>query len=81
MRILDTRDFINEGFINGAINIPLRSTFATWTGTLLKHDENLVILADEGKEKESIERLARIGYDNISGYLEGGFKTIKENAI
>ena len=27
---------------------------------------------DEGKEREAIMRLARVGYDNVIGYLAGG---------
>jgi len=31
-----------------------------------------MILAPLGKEKEAVLRLARIGYSNVLGYLEGG---------
>ena len=31
-----------------------------------------MVLAPVGKEKEAILRLARIGYSNVLGYLEGG---------
>jgi len=34
-----------------------------------------LIVADEGKEQESIIRLSRVGYDHAIGYLNGGFKT------
>jgi hypothetical protein len=32
-------------------------------------------LSDDGKEEQSVMRLARIGYHNVLGYLEGGFGT------
>jgi len=31
-------------------------------------------VADEGRKKEVVIRLARVGYDNALGYLKGGFK-------
>jgi hydroxyacylglutathione hydrolase len=35
--------------------------------------QELLIVADEGREAEVITRLARVGYDNALGYLKGGF--------
>lgn len=35
------------------------------------------MICDEGREKEAVVRLSRIGYDNVLGYLEGGIKTWK----
>ena len=80
--ILDTResDKFEKGFIKGSINIGLDGMFAIWAGTILNIDRPLVIVCDEGKEEESISRLARVGYENIAGFLEGGFETwIKNN--
>lgn len=72
--ILDTRipDVFEKGFIPGSLNIGLNGTFAVWVGTLVDISRPLVIVADEGKEYESILRLARVGYENIKGYLKGG---------
>lgn len=46
--------------------------FAHWIGTLFKPDTQLIVLTPPGKEKEAVTRLARIGYENVVGYLEGG---------
>ena len=46
--------------------------FAIWVGTLVPIDRILVIVAPEGRESEAMLRLARVGYENVSGYLEGG---------
>ncbi len=75
--VLDTRDPLNfsAGFVPGAINIGLNGDFAVWVGTLTHADAQLLLVADPGKEKEAIERLARIGYDKVLGYLEGGMHT------
>ena len=74
---LDTRipDNFEKGFIKGAMNIGLNGTYAQWVGTLVDIARPLVIVADEGKEEESISRLARVGYENVKGYLKGGMKT------
>ena len=38
-----------------------------------------MIVADPGKEEFSIVTLLRIGYENILGYLEGGFDNYVRN--
>lgn len=75
--ILDTRipDQFENGFIPGAINIGLNGQFAIWAGSLLPIHRELVLVCEEGKEDESVLRLARVGFDKILGYLQGGFST------
>jgi rhodanese-related sulfurtransferase len=34
----------------------------------------LVLLTEIGKEKETIVRLARVGFDKVKGYLESGYE-------
>lgn len=77
--ILDVRhpDEFEKGFIPGAINIGLDGMFAIWVGTLIPIDRILVIVAPEGRESEAVLRLARVGYENVSGYLEGGIAAWK----
>lgn len=74
--IIDTRkpqDF-NKGFIPNSVNIGIDGSFATWVGTLIPSvKQELLIVADTGREAEVITRLARVGYDNALGYLKGGF--------
>lgn len=78
--ILDTRsktDFAN-GFIPGSIFIGLDGSFAVWVGALITDlQQPILFIADEGREKEVVTRLARVGYDNPIGYLEGGFDAWK----
>jgi glyoxylase-like metal-dependent hydrolase (beta-lactamase superfamily II)/rhodanese-related sulfurtransferase len=79
--ILDTRkaEKFGEGFIPNSINIGIDGSFATWVGTLIPDvKQNLLIVADKGREEEIITRLARVGYDNALGYLEGGFDQWKQ---
>jgi hydroxyacylglutathione hydrolase len=72
--VLDTRDPMDfaAGFIFGAINIGLTGDFAVWVGTMIDAETQLLLIAEPGKEKEAVERLARIGYENVLGYLQGG---------
>jgi rhodanese-related sulfurtransferase len=73
--LLDTRspDAFAAGHIPGAVNIGLGGTYAAWAGTLLPADERIVVVAEAGKEQESATRLARVGYERVVGYLDGGF--------
>jgi glyoxylase-like metal-dependent hydrolase (beta-lactamase superfamily II)/rhodanese-related sulfurtransferase len=73
--ILDTRasTVFTEGFVPEAISIGLDGRFAEWAGTMLPYDQPLVLVTEPGKEKESVTRLARVGIDNVQGYLEGSF--------
>jgi rhodanese-related sulfurtransferase len=72
--ILDTRvaDVFEKGFIPGSLNIGLNGMFAVWVGTLIDIDRTLVLITDEGKESETVLRLARVGYEKVAGYLDGG---------
>lgn len=78
--ILDSRnpaDF-TMGFVPGSINIGLNGRYAEWAGTLLSFEEPILIVAEPGKEKESLIRLTRVGFDKIAGYLSGGFAAWQE---
>lgn len=72
--IIDTRnpDDFELGFIKGAINIGLNGQFAIWAATLFDLSQRIILVCEEGKEKESVDRLARTGFDQMYGYLEGG---------
>jgi len=53
--------------------------FAPWVGALiLDYKQPILLVTPEGKENETITRLARVGYDNTIGYLKGGFETWKK---
>jgi glyoxylase-like metal-dependent hydrolase (beta-lactamase superfamily II)/rhodanese-related sulfurtransferase len=78
---LDTRlsNEFADGFVPGAISIGLDGRFAEWAGSLLPFDKPFVLVTEPGKEKESVVRLARVGFDQMCGYLEGGFETWKNS--
>lgn len=74
--MIDTRDAAEfaAGFIPNSINIGIDGNFATWVGTLVPDvKQTLLIITQPGREEEVITRLARVGYDNCIGYLQGGY--------
>jgi rhodanese-related sulfurtransferase len=75
--ILDTRhaDVFTQGFIPGSVFIGLEGRFAEWAGSLLPFDAPIVLVTEPGKEKETIVRMARVGFSTIKGFLDGGYAT------
>lgn len=71
--VVDTRipDEFEMGFVPGSISIGLNGDYAIWAGSLIDFQTPVVLVTEEGKELESIVRLARIGYENVVGYLKG----------
>ena len=77
-RILDVREPADfEGaHLEGSLSIALDGKYATWAGTLLTPEEQIVIVAEPGREEEAAVRLGRIGFDNVAGYLQGGMQVL-----
>lgn len=74
--IIDSRDpdVFAEGFVPRSINIGLQGMFAPWVGTLIVDvQQPILLVAEPGTEKEAVTRMARVGFDNVIGYLDGGF--------
>ncbi len=73
--LLDTRNAVEftQGFIPGSISIGLEGRFAEWAGSILPFESPILLVTEPGKEKESIIRMARVGFNNVKGYLNGGF--------
>ncbi len=78
--VLDVRpehEFI-LGHIPNSIFIGLHGAFAPWVGALiLDLKQPILLVTPKGKEKETVTRLSRVGYDNTLGYLKGGFSSWK----
>lgn len=83
--ILDVRyqsEFV-KGFIPNSIFIGIDGGFAPWVGTIIKNTKTPILLVvDKDRLNETITRLARVGFDNVIGYLEGGINSwIKEGEV
>ena len=57
------------GHFRGAVNVPAEGRFAEQAGTVLDPADDLVVIAPENREEEVVTRLARIGFDQVTGYL------------
>jgi glyoxylase-like metal-dependent hydrolase (beta-lactamase superfamily II)/rhodanese-related sulfurtransferase len=81
-QVVDVRDAIDfeGGHLKGALNVGLRGKYATWAGSVLNHDDPIVVIAEEGNEEEAVLRLGRIGYDNVAGFLGGGMNALQSRS-
>ena len=77
--VVDTRPapVFMEGFVPGSVFIGLEGRFAEWAGSLLPFDQPILLITEEGKEHETVVRLARVGFSKVAGYLAGGFDAWK----
>jgi glyoxylase-like metal-dependent hydrolase (beta-lactamase superfamily II)/rhodanese-related sulfurtransferase len=62
-------EFAN-GHLRGAINIGLEGRYAEFAGSVVKPDVDVVLMTEVGHELEGKNRLARIGFDRVIGYLK-----------
>ncbi len=77
--LLDVRpgaDFAGA-HLRGSVNIGLDGSYATWAGTLLHQERPIVLVVSPGLQQEAALRLARIGFDNVAGYLDGGMMALE----
>ena len=82
--ILDLRPgaAFGAGHAPGAINIGLAGQFASWAGQLIQFDDSLVLVAeDDAQVDEAVIRLARVGEENVKGFLLGGMEAWKQAGL
>ncbi|MES2589101.1 MAG: MBL fold metallo-hydrolase [Bacteroidota bacterium] len=75
--VLDVRqqkDFMSA-FIPNSIFIGIDGGFAPWVGALIMDvKQPILLVTPEGREEETVTRLARVGFDNTIGFLKGGIQ-------
>ncbi|SDM33181.1 MBL fold metallo-hydrolase [Chryseobacterium taihuense] len=80
--MLDVRnneDFA-KGFVPQSINIGLNGDFAPWVGALIVDvKQPILLITNENEEEETVTRLSRVGFDNVLGFLKGGFEEWKNS--
>jgi glyoxylase-like metal-dependent hydrolase (beta-lactamase superfamily II)/rhodanese-related sulfurtransferase len=78
--VLDTRpsEQFEAAHLRGSLNIGLDGRYATWVGSIIDSERQLVIVADPGREQESMMRIGRIGFDHVIGYLEDGMAALDQ---
>jgi rhodanese-related sulfurtransferase len=79
--ILDTRKstLFTQGFVPGSVSIGLEGRYAEWGGSVLPFDQSIIIVAEPGKERESVIRLSRVGFEKFLGYLDGGYEAWQQS--
>lgn len=73
--VLDVRPYDAFGgqHIPGSWNIDIRGNFATFAGWTLPADNEILLVAeDEAVIETATVWLRRVGFDKVTGYLEGG---------
>jgi glyoxylase-like metal-dependent hydrolase (beta-lactamase superfamily II)/rhodanese-related sulfurtransferase len=78
-QVVDVRSPVDYagGHVKGSLNIGLVGKFATWAGTILSQKFPIVLITEPGLEQEAIQRLGRIGFDQVGGYLESGMQALR----
>jgi len=82
--ILDVRSAaeFGAGHVPGSLNIGLGGQFASWAGSLIPLRSAIVIVAEsEEKVGEAQLRLARVGAENVDGFLAGGIFSWDRNGF
>lgn len=69
--VLDTRDpeEFASGHLIGSVNVGLGGRYSEFTGGVVQPGAAIVLVCETGREVESKNRLARIGFDNVVGHL------------
>ncbi|MET4431583.1 MULTISPECIES: rhodanese-like domain-containing protein [unclassified Mycolicibacterium] len=67
------------GHLRHAINIGLEGRYAEFAGSVLPHDVDVVLFTEPGQELEGKNRLARIGFDRVIGFLDQPFAVMLEH--
>jgi hydroxyacylglutathione hydrolase len=74
MMVLDVRspEAFAGAYIPGSLAIPA-DMIPAFAGFFLKYDQDIgLVVEDYGQVKKALKYLLRLGYDNITAYLEGG---------
>lgn len=81
--ILDTRaaEAFAECHPAGALSVSLDGQFASWVGTLVRPDQDLVLVADAERAEEAVTRLSRVGYERIVGIMDGGCERWRDEGL
>ena len=78
--ILDVRhqDNFAEEHIPNSIFVGIDGSFAPWVGTIVEDvTKPILLVTPDDRVEETVTRLARVGFDNSLGYLNGGIKNWK----
>lgn len=58
-----------RGHLAGSINVGLEGRYAEFAGSVVPSDVDIILVVEAGFEREAKNRLGRIGFDRVVGYL------------
>ena len=82
--LLDVRSAADFGaaHVPGSMNVGLGGQFAMWAGSLIPLNASIVVIADTGAQiDEAVVRLARVGIENVKGYLAGSVQSWRDAGL
>ncbi len=82
--VLDVRsnEEYSAGHVPGSINIALAGQFASWAGGIFGiHSKPVLIGASDAQVEEARLRMARVGIEEVRGYLRGGVEAWQEAGL
>jgi len=74
----DPEDFA-RGHLAGSVNVGLQGRYAEFAGSVVPSDVDIVLVTEPGFELEAKNRLARIGFDRVVGFLENPIAVMAEH--
>ncbi|MDZ7674825.1 MAG: MBL fold metallo-hydrolase [Acidimicrobiales bacterium] len=79
--LVDGRDPVDfaRGHLAGAINVGLEGRYAEFAGSIVPADVDIVLFVEPGTELEAKNRLGRIGFDRVVGYVEDPYGVLQRH--
>jgi hydroxyacylglutathione hydrolase len=65
-----------QGHLRGAVNIGLEGRYAEFAGSVIQPDVDIILMEEPGRELEGKNRLARIGFDRVVGFLKDPYEVM-----
>jgi hydroxyacylglutathione hydrolase len=69
---LRTPEAFGGSHIPGALNIGTGQNLSLWAGWIISPEKRLLLVNDKGDDEEARRSLARVGLDQIEGFLQSG---------
>ncbi len=79
--LVDGRDPVEfaRGHLRGAVNVGLDGRYAEFAGSVVPVDADIVLFVEPGAELEAKNRLGRIGFDRVLGYVDRPYPVLLEH--
>ena len=79
--LVDGRDPVEfaRGHLRRAVNVGLEGRYAEFAGSVVPVDADIVLFVEPGAELEAKNRLGRIGFDRVLGYVDRPFQVLLEH--